>query len=84
MEYGCPLCNGLTKLNITCPKCGEGYMEDKGQLEDFYGPYSPYDNNDLYDSPALWNKNILEPCIHLFSCEKCGYDHRLGFRKVKM
>lgn len=36
----CPLCNGLEASSLPCPKCG-GSMDDQGNIENYYGPYSP-------------------------------------------
>ncbi len=83
MECGCPVCNGLAVTDRVCPECGET-MEDGGMVEDYYGPYSPYDDMDLYEQPEFWEMADEAPCVHLFTCPKCGYDERVGFRSVVM
>lgn len=83
MECVCPVCNGLTTAEVKCPKCGE-MMEDTGMVEDYYGPYSPYDNQELYEPPVFWNLADRLPCVHLYSCPDCGYDERVGVKQVVM
>lgn len=72
MEIGCPVCNGLLSIGEMCEKC-RGVMEDVGRIEDFYNPYSPYEEQDritlLQESPGN--------CIHLFSCYECGHEQNL-------
>ena len=55
MEIGCPVCNGLLSIGEVCNKCS-GVMEDMGRIEDFYNPYSPYEEQD--GIPLL--QNLLE------------------------
>lgn len=83
MQYGCPVCNGVARLNMFCPGCGQ-IMEDVGMIEDYYGPYSPYDNMDLYEPPRFWKLADTLPCVHLFSCSGCGRDKRVGIPQVIM
>ncbi len=83
MEYGCPVCNGLTIITQLCSCCGR-VMGDSGILENYYGPYSPYDNMDLYEPPAGRNPANVLTCIHLFSCPNCGFDTRIAIRQVPM
>lgn len=69
----CPVCNGLSKLQGTCPQCG-GLMEDRGTVEDFRGPYSPYETaGEAFE--AL--------CLHLIACPQCGWDERKKVSKNK-
>lgn len=81
MEYGCAVCNGLAEVDIYCPECGRK-MEDDGMVEDFYGPYSPYDNMDLYEPVWYWDLAAGMPCVHLFACPECGCDKRVAFPQV--
>ncbi len=30
-KAGCPVCNGFSSLNVSCPDCGE-WMEDRGDF----------------------------------------------------
>lgn len=83
MECGCPVCNGIIVPERLCPDCGEK-MKDTGKIEDYYGPYSPYDNEDLYENPELWELAEEGQCVHLYSCQECGYDERVWFRSVVM
>ncbi len=87
----CPACNGLTQLSITCPFCQQS-MTDNGFVADFFGPYSPYMDEDSYELASLWSPGELAinspepedpvPCIHLMACSKCGWDTRIAVPKV--
>ncbi len=81
MEYGCPVCNGLVDLNLNCPRCGEK-MKDDGSLDNFLGPYSPYEEHNLLHMMIADEETAH--CVHLVSCPKCGEDHRLGVTRVLM
>jgi len=67
----CPLCNGLSQVYLLCPNCG-GVLEDKGRIENYFDPYSPYLGEELI---AENDGAAPECCVHLFSCPLCGYDH---------
>lgn len=65
----CPLCNGLIELNRQCPRCGRE-LEDQGQAEVLYDPYSPYEDDALV--PTL--KSTAAPerwCWHVLACPFC-------------
>lgn len=81
LEYGCPICNGLFEEDLQCLKCGQ-IMQDNGRIEDYYGPYSPYDNMDKYEQPFFGGLSEELPCVHLFTCPRCGYDTRVGIEQV--
>ncbi len=83
MEYGCPVCNGMASIAERCPRCGAP-MTDAGMVEDFYGPYSPYENMDLYELPCYWQLADDAPCVHLYACPACGYDKRVAFPQVTL
>lgn len=78
----CPLCNGLIQVKEKCPACGES-LEDGGTLEDFFGPYSPYEEVDE-GLKSFVPEYKPEKCIHLFYCPVCGWDKRLGITKVSL
>lgn len=68
----CPLCNGLFNFSLPCPQCGHA-MIDQGILENYFGPYSPYLDEDILDQ----NDGVGPgQCIHLFVCPQCGFDIR--------
>lgn len=48
-------------------------MEDMGRIEDFYNPYSPYEELDLI--PCL--QELPGNCIHLFSCTSCEEEEQI-------
>jgi len=65
----CPLCNGLTDFHRRCSLCG-GPLEDRGQAEVFYDPYSPYEDDALI--PTL--ESAADPekwCWHVAACPSC-------------
>ena len=74
----CPVCNGITALEVPCPNCGKT-MEDLGHASDYFGPYSPYEE-------ALWAQLIGQAqvcipgnCMHFLQCPNCG---RYGDKSV--
>jgi hypothetical protein len=72
MEIGCPVCNGFLSIGEVCKKCSS-VMEDMGRIEDFYNPYSPYEELDLI--PCL--QELPGNCIHLFSCTSCEEEEQI-------
>ena len=66
-DAGCPLCNSLISLHQVCPQCNQALL-DGGRVEDFLGPYAPYEELD-----TDW-----EPCTHLIYCPACGQDWRVA------
>jgi hypothetical protein len=83
MEFGCPVCNGFTSISKDCPCCHGELLEDRGALEDFYGPYSPYDFKEFYDPPQAAGPET-DRCTHLLSCPACGYDERIRVCRIVM
>jgi hypothetical protein len=79
MEYVCPLCNGFVSVDLKCPRCGK-QMKDRGEIEDFLGPYSPY--TELHMGEGLDNSAGF--CTHLFSCPVCGWDTRKKVQNIRM
>lgn len=84
MAFICPLCNGMEAPSPHCPQCGEA-MGDQGMIEDFFGPYSPYQERDLY----MWQQEIGSPelgddyCVHLFYCPHCQYDYHVPIKLIE-
>ncbi|KJS19185.1 MAG: hypothetical protein VR72_19380 [Clostridiaceae bacterium BRH_c20a] len=72
MEIGCPVCNGLLSIGELCENCRD-VMEDQGRIEDFYSPYSPYEEQD--GIPLL--QELPGNCIHLFSCTNCEHEQQI-------
>ncbi len=65
----CPVCNGLERLECECEGCREPVaMDDLGPVDNYYGPYSPYEEF----SDELTSKRENEPCMHLCRCPECG------------
>ncbi|MGI6684420.1 MAG: hypothetical protein ACOX47_02775 [Bacillota bacterium] len=75
MFVGCGLCNGVSTPGL-CPICGSE-MEDLGMVEDYKGPYSPYQDAELIEWEHKNNKQGALICIHLVECPKCKYNERL-------
>jgi len=65
----CPLCNGLKFQRLLCRVCGEK-MEDGGQVENCYDPYSGYED-DLLIKSLDSSLDPTEWCLHIFICPKC-------------
>lgn len=66
MDNLCPVCNGFVELRATCTNCNHP-MDDRGKLEDYYGPYSPYEENDLITATG----GSGSTCYHVAFCPKC-------------
>jgi ribosomal protein L32 len=77
MSHECPLCNGMARVNDICPHCGHG-LDDNGRLEDFFGPYAPYGEQDMGE----FEREEFDLCVHLLACPRCGYDIRTGIMKA--
>lgn len=73
----CPLCNGLTEIKLTCPKCG-CTMKDGGFMEGYFGPYSPYLDESILDQVDGVSES---KCLHLFYCSSCGYDQSYAINR---
>jgi hypothetical protein len=72
---GCSLCNGVGSVGI-CPQCGYP-LEDYGMIEDFLGPYSPYENDKILEWDNKQEKGLPATCEHLVYCKNCQYDMRI-------
>lgn len=73
----CALCNGLYKITIYCPRCNQE-MHDLGLLQDFFGPYSAYEDQEIYEDGY---KGYTEDCcVHLLGCNFCGWQE---YRRMK-
>jgi hypothetical protein len=79
MEQVCPLCNGLRQIETYCPRCGHR-LTDGGTLQDFFGPYSPYEERNTYGDLASFAE--AGQCVHLFFCPDCDYDQRTAIQQV--
>jgi rRNA maturation protein Nop10 len=78
MAKVCPVCNGLTAVTASCPRCGRR-LADGGALENYYGPYSPY-----MDVDSLQEGAPDTQCVHLLYCPACGYDTRAAWELVAL
>ncbi|NLT95483.1 MAG: hypothetical protein GXW85_08140 [Clostridia bacterium] len=79
MEIGCPVCNGLLSIGEVCKNC-QGVMEDMGRIEDYYNPYSPYEEQDKIPQLAESPGN----CIHLFACTNCNEEQQVAIPLEKI
>lgn len=79
MERVCPLCNGLQQIDTCCPRCGHQLI-DAGSLQNFFGPYSPYEEYNMYGSLASFD--VAGQCVHLFYCPACDFDQRTAIEQV--
>lgn len=70
MEQICPVCNGLTSLSLRCPDCGKN-MEDLGQAGDYFGPYSPYEENRQGNYISYEGEYGVGACVHILKCFHC-------------
>lgn len=70
MSFLCPVCNGLTQVEVRCTQCG-GPAEDQGRFNDYLGPYSPYRSIDDISATNGFPDRILRECVHVFSCATC-------------
>lgn len=79
MESVCPLCNGFTPLEVRCSHCGE-VMSDKGTLQDFYDPYSPYLEMGIRDG----QRRNPGQCYHVYACNRCGKEQEITVMEQKI
>lgn len=77
MEKVCVLCNRLFKVSMCCPECGNE-LEDKGLIQDFYDPYSAYEEQAIYEDG--YQGYTSECCVHLLYCSACEFGE---FRPMK-
>ena len=76
----CPLCNGLITLVKRCPSC-YGEMEDEGKIENFYGPYSPYEDVTQLSMTNGFPDLAMEQCFHLAFCPACGMQEKVAIKE---
>lgn len=69
MISGCPVCNGLTPLDETCPSCGAP-MEDCGSMADQSDPYGPYES-ERQNTPVETACTGDNHCVHFLQCPNC-------------
>jgi C4-type Zn-finger protein len=81
MQQVCPLCNGMAALTIQCPNCGRN-MEDQGHVRDYYGPYSPYEEDFWPQLTGQLGGSISLRCIHFLFCSNCKYKTQRFIKKV--
>lgn len=70
MNRICPLCNGLLSYTKACPDCQQ-IMDDTGKLENYFGPYSPYEEMDSLRLINGYPDLASNQCLHVFSCSHC-------------
>ncbi len=73
----CPVCNGMAQLRRECSQCADGTtMEDLGPASDYYGPYSPYQE----EGDELTADTADEKCVHVCRCPACGRKDTVSLR----
>ncbi len=70
MDYGCPVCNGLTAIAASCGSCGT-VMEDLGRSDESLGPYAPYRPIDDMKLTNGYNDLSAHRCVHQIYCPQC-------------
>lgn len=72
MFHVCPLCNGIISPVFQCPNCLNPAI-DSGKLEDYLGPYAPYQPDDLSEAHFTMQADgsTNELCLHIVYCEHC-------------
>jgi hypothetical protein len=70
LSYGCPVCNGLQALVISCPQCSQALL-DGGRAEDYLGPYSPYQPAEGWQMTHEVPYSGSPTCVHYLYCENC-------------
>ncbi|MGI5840210.1 MAG: hypothetical protein ACOX8W_11195 [bacterium] len=83
MHRICPVCNGLFSIDRFCPKCGEKLV-DGGIIQDYDGPYSPYQDRDIIEFITDLATEQNGSCVHLYYCPVCRWDTRLAVDKVSV
>ncbi|WP_332631104.1 hypothetical protein [Halalkalibacter flavus] len=68
----CPVCNGMTTLEIRCTQCEEQQI-DYGRIMDYYEKYDAYLPIDLTKrSNGIATDLKEEQCPHYLECSHCG------------
>ncbi|SFT01369.1 hypothetical protein SAMN05428962_3685 [Paenibacillus sp. BC26] len=68
----CPICNGLEQLTAICPLCSL-QTDDYGRLEDFAGPYAPYQPDTYTNNETIPSLSQSEQsCGHIVYCSNCA------------
>lgn len=75
MDKICPICNGLTELQVQCPECGQE-MIDNGSFANYLGPYSPYQDQEILELNNGIECRGPDPCVHLLTCKNCAMDKK--------
>ncbi|WP_243186783.1 hypothetical protein [Clostridium muellerianum] len=73
MEKVCPVCNGLSAVNLLCERC-KGTMEDMGRVQDYTDPYAC--QQEINDG--------INYCLHLFKCKQCNSAKRIKISKISL
>ncbi|KHF39168.1 hypothetical protein [Halalkalibacter okhensis] len=68
----CPVCNGMTTLEVQCTQCNE-LQVDYGRIMDYYEKYDAYLPIDLTKrNNGISNDLKDEQCPHYLECTQCG------------
>ncbi|MCM3291952.1 hypothetical protein M3661_17665 [Paenibacillus sp. MER 180] len=75
MFHVCPLCNGMISPEFQCPNCLNP-TTDSGKLEDYVGPYAPYQPDDSVSHQTMLDdssvsSSVSMQCLHIIYCEHC-------------
>ncbi|SHM48334.1 hypothetical protein [Gracilibacillus kekensis] len=71
--YICYLCNGLERMEQSCPNCN-AHMLDGGKLVDYYGDYAPYiESEDAQMIDGLTHSSEEHQCLHVGVCSACNH-----------
>lgn len=80
MSHICPVCNGFSRLDASCPACGHA-LDDSGRLYDYYGDYSPYRPIDDAKLSNGLSDLRLHLCMHVAWCPVCRKEQQVAVQE---
>lgn len=81
MSYICPVCNGLSSFQSTCPSCHHN-LDDYGRIDQLWEPYAPYREIDDLKLSNGFDDVKSHECIHIASCPACGKEHLITVKEL--